>query len=234
MKSHSAGTIHCLRSGVVIGVLALAAAWLLPLHGDEPAGSLHHTRPANGQVTEIRGLNARLRAQRLVARKAEAEYYMARLACQIAEIEFQRYIEHIFPEELASANADIRRAQLDLKRAEERLDWIRNKSYKGFPPLTTTSDELGVKKARFALEQALSKKKVLADFTKGKKTRELKAEAEKARAVELVKKRAWELEKSKGSAIEHQIAQWQAMFAKRGDAKRSRSRSVGGAFRDEA
>ncbi len=139
-----------------------------------------------------------------------------------------------FREELATANAKIKRAESDLKRAEDRLDRRRNNSYKGFPPLPATTDELGVKKARFALEQALSEKKVLAEFTKGRKTRELKAEVDKARAVKRAKQRAWEIEKSKQSAIEHQIAQWQAVIVQRGEVKRSPSRSVGDTFSDDA
>jgi hypothetical protein len=255
MKSHSAGTIPCIRIDVVIGVFALAAAWQLPLCADKSSDTIRANRPAKRQTNDAHDLEIRLRAQRVVDRKAEAEYHIAQLAYVIAEIEIQQYIESIFPQELANANAEIKRAESDLKRTEDRLDWLRNNSYKGFPHLPTTTDELRVKKARFALEQAVSKKLVLAEYTKGKRTRELEAEADKARAAEVAKKRAWELEKLKQSVIEQQIAQWQPVFTKRDDVKRSPSGSInvfarfwegeprspgitqrhlGGAFRDEA
>jgi hypothetical protein len=234
MKSNSAGTIQCVRIEVIIGAFALAAAWLLPVQADESAGPIQVTRPAKRQTTGTQGLEARLRAQRVVVRKAEAEYHIARLACEIAEIEVQQYIDCIFPQELATAEAEIKRAASDLKRAEDRLDWLRNNSYKGFPPLLTTADEIAVKKARFALEQAVSEKMVLADYTRGKKTRELKAEADKARAVEVAKKRAWEVEKLKLSVIEQQIAQWQPVMVRGGEVKRSPSRSNGDTFSGEA
>jgi len=232
MKSSLAGTIQCFRIDVVIGAFALAAAWLLPLRADESAGTIQRTRPAKRQTTETQSWEARLRLQRFVVRKAEAEYYNSRLAREIAEIEIQQYVECIFPQELANANAEIKRAESDLKRAENRLDWLKNNSYKGFPRSPRTTDELGAKKARFAREQALSKKLVLTEYAKTKRTRELNAEADKARSVELAKKRAWELEKSKQSVIEQQIAHWQPVFAKRGEVLRSLS--VHGAFRDEA
>ncbi len=68
------------------------------------------------------------------------------------------------------------------------------------------SEELTLKKARFALEQAESKKKVLVDYTKGKTIKELKSEVEKARSDELAKKATWELEVSKEKKLERQIA----------------------------
>jgi hypothetical protein len=86
----------------------------------------------------------------------------------------------------------------------------------------------------FALEEALSEKKVLVDFKKGKRVKELKREVDKARSNELAKKAAWALEKLKESAIEQQVAQWQVMAANCGEMKGPSSRSVRGAFRKEA
>ena len=68
------------------------------------------------------------------------------------------------------------------------------------------SEELTLKKARFALEQAQSKKKVLVEYTKDKTIKELESEVEKARSDELAKKATWELEKSKEKKLERQIA----------------------------
>ena len=46
------------------------------------------------------------------------------------------------------------------------------------------SEELALKKGRFALEQAQSKKKVLVGYTRDKTLKELKSEVEKARSDE--------------------------------------------------
>jgi hypothetical protein len=234
MTSHSGGIIRCVRIDFVVGVAALAAACLVSLRADESAASIEGTRPAERQRTDTPRWEARVRAQRLVVRKVEAEYHIARLACEIAEIDLQHYVDWIFPQELINANAEIKRAASALKRAQNRLDWLRNNSYRGFPALPLTTNELDVKKARFALEQALSKKTVLSEFTKGKKTRELKTEADKTRDVEGAKKRAWDLEKLKQSVIEEQIAQWQPVFANRGGVNWSLSRTVRDAFSGEA
>ena len=63
---------------------------------------------------------------------------------------------------------------------------------------TKVSEELTLKKARFALEQAQSKKKVLVEYTKDKTIKELESEVEKARSDELAKKATWELENEQG------------------------------------
>src|SRR5260370_41179860 len=68
------------------------------------------------------------------------------------------------------------------------------------------SEELNLKKAKFTLEQAQSKRKVLVDFTRGKTIKELRSEVEKARSDELAKKATWELENSKEKKLERQIA----------------------------
>ncbi len=63
---------------------------------------------------------------------------------------------------------------------------------------TKVSEELTLKKARFALEQAQSKKKVLVEYTRDKTIKELQSEVEKARSDELAKKATWELEDDQG------------------------------------
>ncbi len=53
------------------------------------------------------------------------------------------------------------------------------------------AEELALKKAQFALEQAQTKRKVLVDYTKGKTIKELGSALEKARSVELDKQQLW-------------------------------------------
>jgi hypothetical protein len=235
MEPMSAGITSNTAGQAVIDAVALSLAFLLPRQATESGSSRQNAEPSAGKSADAQGVRARWRNQQIVARKAEAEYHNARLTREIAEIGVEQYIECIFPQELASVDAEIKRAESDLKRAQDRLDWVRNNSYKGFPPDgSAISDELGVRKASFALEEALSKKKVLVDFKNGKRVKELKGEVDKARSNELAKKAAWALEKLKESAIEQQIAQWQVMVSNRGEMKGPSSQSVRGAFRKEA
>ena len=99
---------------------------------------------------------------------------------------------------------------------------------KGYVSMATkVSEELTLKKARFALEQAQSKKKVLVDYTKDKTIKELESEVEKAHSDELAKKATWELEASKEKKLEKQIADCDDQGPQR-RARRLRQRSQPG------
>ena len=94
--------------------------------------------------------------------------------------------EGIFKQDLATIEGEIKLARSDRQRTEDRLDWAQRMFLKGFvSKATVASEELDLKKARFALEQAESKKKVLIEFIKEKTIKELKSEIEKARSDEL-------------------------------------------------
>jgi HlyD family secretion protein len=62
-----------------------------------------------------------------------------------------------------------------------------------------------MKKARFALEQGESKRKILIAYTMPKRINELKRAVEIARSDELAKKATWERERSKESALEREV-----------------------------
>jgi beta-lactamase regulating signal transducer with metallopeptidase domain len=169
------------------------------------------------RTTEPRDARARWRAQRVVRLKAEAEYRNASLNREVAEIAVIEYEEGIFKQDLATVVGEIKLAESDLKRFEDRLEWVRRMFSKGYVPKAgVISEEQTLRKARFALEQAQSKKKVLVDYTKGKTIKELKSEVEKARSDELAKKKAWELEKAKESALERVVNRSEAASAKAG------------------
>src|SRR5262249_34084630 len=63
------------------------------------------------------------------------------------------------------------------------------------------SDQLNFVKAKYMLEQARSKLKILDDYTKPKRLFGLKREVDKARAEELSKQAAWELAKRKEDTL---------------------------------
>jgi len=207
---------------VMAGALALGLSGLLPLHAQQPGGAAKSPPRATDQTTrppaterESGSLKARWRAQQIASRKAEAEYNNAKLTREIAEIAQREYEEGIFFQDLATIDGEIKLAKSDLSRSEDRLDWARRMFVKGYIPLVTkNSEELTLRRAKFALEQAQIKRKVLVDFTKSKTLKELKSEIEKARSNELAKKAAWEREKAKEADLERQVGQSKGTKAK--------------------
>ena len=145
--------------------------------------------------------------QKITTKSAEANHENAKLTREVAEIAVVEYEEGIYKQDLSTVEGEIKLAESDLSRAEDRLDWARRMFSKGYvSKATAVSEELTLKKAQFALEQAQSKKKVLVDYTRGKTVKELKSEVEKARSDELAKKATYALEDSKEKKLEKQIA----------------------------
>ena len=67
------------------------------------------------------------------------------------------------------------------------------------------SEELSLKRAAFALEQAQTKKLVLITLTKSRTIKPLQSDVEKSRVDELAAKAAWELEKSRETDLERKV-----------------------------
>jgi HlyD family secretion protein len=144
--------------------------------------------------------------QKITTESAEANFKNATLTREVAEIAVTEYVEGIFVQDRATAEGEIKLAESDLSRSEDRLDWATRMFVKGYvSKASAVSEQLNLQKARFAKEQADSKLKVLLDYTKAKTIKELESEVEKARSDELAKKATWELEVSKERKLERQI-----------------------------
>ncbi len=134
---------------------------------------------------------------------AKAAFKSATLAREGFEIELKGYLDVTFPQEqamheaeLAQANDDLARAKKMQSVADERFERIK----KLFERSAVGVDleyrfeagrfiaELEKKKAGFAIEQAKFKLKVLREYEKDKRTKELKAEIAGAESKELVAK----------------------------------------------
>jgi len=145
--------------------------------------------------------------QRITTKSAEANFLNAKLTREVAEIAVKEYVEGVFVQDEATAKGEIKLAESDLTRSEDRLEWARRmfeKQYVSKAQLIT--EELNFKKAQFAKEQAESKLDVLLKYTKEKTIKELESEVKKAHSDELAKQATWELEKSKEDKLEKQIA----------------------------
>ncbi len=152
-------------------------------------------------------LNDQLTNQQITTKSASASYDNAKLTREVAEIAVVEYVEGIFKQDYATVEGEIKLNESDLSRSEDRLDWARRMYDKGYVSMATkVSEELTLKKARFALEQSQSKKDVLVKYTKNKTIKELESEVEKARSDELAKKATYALEDTKEKKLERQIA----------------------------
>jgi HlyD family secretion protein len=144
-----------------------------------------------------------LREQHLATRKAKAIYEIARSTRELAEIAAEEYEQVKFPLELAEVGGEIKLAEIDLRRSEDRLDWARRMFDKGYvSKAQRDSEELSLKKGKFALEQAASKRKVLVEDTKDKTIKELKIHVDKAKFDEVEKEAIWRLLRDKELELE--------------------------------
>jgi multidrug resistance efflux pump len=151
-------------------------------------------------------LEERLASQETAVRAVEAELLAAGLAREVAVLAFAEYAQAGYIAELAETEGAIKLAEAKLSRAEAQLDWSRRMYEKGYRTLAEKiTDELALKEARFGLELAQAKKKLLVDHTRKKATKALQGELEAARARELIKHVALERERSAQKALSSQI-----------------------------
>jgi multidrug resistance efflux pump len=167
------------------------------------------TRVTKGDIVcelDSNELKERLATQEIVVRGAEADVHGARIAREVAALAVTEYKEGTFFQEHATANGEIKLAESNLARAEDRLDWTRRMYEKGYASKAeAVSEELTLMKERFALEQAATKLKVLLDYTKDKTIKTLTGSVETARACELGKQAALERERSVQRRLMDQI-----------------------------
>jgi multidrug efflux pump subunit AcrA (membrane-fusion protein) len=122
---------------------------------------------------------------------AQAAHTSARLDREVAEIAVREYVEGDYVDQLAEAEGDIKIAEAELTLAEDGL-----KSFKqaGFHPdqREIRRAEIQVLRARFALEKAQSRKKLLIQYTRDRKVKQLAAAVKKAQADEQARQATWE------------------------------------------
>jgi RNA polymerase sigma factor (sigma-70 family) len=157
-----------------------------------------------GQVIcELDSANLRdqLVNQRIVVSSAEASYQIAKLTREVAEVAAIEYAEGDYRIKLGEVDGDIQLAQAELALAEDELNAAKVQN----APLSVKRAELAVLRARLALERAQSRRRLLVDYTKGRRMKELRSNLEKARSDELTKGAIWELQKSKEQNLKKQI-----------------------------
>jgi HlyD family secretion protein len=219
------------RLGVLAGlavVLASVIAWAQDLKGVEPlprdavdvfnviegrtvvlTSLPEGTRVEKGDIVcelDPSELQDRLATEETVIRGAEADVHAARIGREVAVMALNEYKEGAFPQELARTEGEIKLVEAKLASAEDSLDWSRRMFAKGYISASEqVSDELALKHARFALEEAQSKKKILIDYSKARQVKAFTGAVETARANQLAKQAVLERERSVQKRLKDQI-----------------------------
>lgn len=158
-------------------------------------------------------LQDRIVDQRMTVASAEARYLNAKLSREIAEIAVKEYELGVAVQDVLTADGEIRLAKNDLERGRDMVEVAKERHARikevaddrtayGRMVNYDTADRivvavLEVEKRKLALEQAEGKKKILEEFIKPKRIKELQSEASKAHSDELARRAAWELEKAR-------------------------------------
>jgi HlyD family secretion protein len=187
-----------------------------------PEGA-HVTKGQLLSLLDPRGSRASVEHQQISTRQAEAAYSQSRLTREVAEIAVLEYEEGTYKQQLATIDGDIALAEADLQRSRDRLEWAKKMAEKKYVSQgQVTSDEQTLQKARFAVEQHKTHKKVLVEYTRSKTLKELRAEVEKARSEELSRKATHELEKAKEEGLRRQVRNVQILSPMNGSVQHAR------------
>src|SRR6185437_3160178 len=138
------------------------------------------TQVKKGQLVcelDSSALKDQLVNQRITTQGADSAYQNAKLTREVAEIAVTEYEEGIFKQDMQTVLGEIKLAQADLTRSGDRVDWSTRMLKKGYVSMAQkVADDLAFQKAKFAVEQAETKRDVLQKYTKGKTIKELKSE----------------------------------------------------------
>ncbi len=174
--------------------------------------AVNGSRVVKGQVIcelDSAALKDQLVNQKITSTTALTEWENSTLTREVAEIAVVEYADGVFQNELLEVMGDIKIAEAELAVAEDEFSLAaehakRNKGPGGDVGLARA--KLALVRAKFGLEKAQSRRKLLLDYTKGKKIKTLKSAVLKAHSEELAQKAIWDLQVAKSKELERQIA----------------------------
>lgn len=124
----------------------------------------------------------------------------------VATIAVKEYVEGTYLQELQTADANIVIARENLKSAQNILEHSEKMFRKGYiNQLQLETSRFAVQRAQLDLDTYLTARKVLAEYTREKREKELVSAREAAHAGMMAKKAATELEKSKLDRLTEQL-----------------------------
>jgi hypothetical protein len=177
--------------------------------------------PLLAQIADRSRRSNDLMNQAIAAKKAEANFKNAQLTLEVAEIGIVEYREGTAKIEEATIEGELKLAESELLRAQDRIAFSKSLSAKIKELSKGTDDEVALVKsyedkfpealkrepyAKSAVNRAQAKLRLLRDHTIPTQIKKLESGVLMARADELTKKAVWEREKSKESRLEAQIS----------------------------
>jgi hypothetical protein len=134
---------------------------------------------------------------------AEANSQNARLEREVAQVAVREYVDGEAAGQQMELEGEISIAQAELDLARDELHSAR--AQKIHSALSLRRLELAELRARFGLEKAQHRRRVLLEFTKARKIKELQSVVERAHSDELARQATWELEKAQEEKLKHQV-----------------------------
>lgn len=151
-------------------------------------------------------LRDNLTNQTITTKRAESDLANAKKTFEVAEINVNEYLNGIYPQEIETVEGEIKLAESEQVRSQERLEWSNSMIKIGYVSAAqNTVDRLTLQKAVFSLSQAMTKKVVLQKYTREKMLKELQGEVEKARSDMLAKQATYALETAKEDKLRNMI-----------------------------
>jgi hypothetical protein len=155
--------------------------------------------------------------QQMTVKSAESDYENAKLKREVAEIAIVEYEEGVYEQDQATAMGELMLAESDRGRADDMIEYSKGRLAQLKQASRGSAADLANEYAfedkildaerrepiaRLALEKARSKLKILQEYTRPKRVKELHAAVEIAKAEELAKQAGMELEKAKLNKLE--------------------------------
>lgn len=148
--------------------------------------------------------------QRIATERAKADKDNAVKTWEVAEIDVNEYKLGTYPQELKTVEGEIKLAQSELTRAEDRLEWSNRMLNLGYiSQAQNLSDQYALQQAEFKEAQARQKKDVLQEYTYEKQLKTLQGNVEKALADKLAKEQTFQLETEKEDKLSRMIEKCQ-------------------------
>jgi hypothetical protein len=172
---------------------------------------------ALGDLSQARD---QLTNQMITVESAKANFGNAELTRQVAEIAVIEYEEGIFKQDQAILEGELKLAESDWLRAKDAVSGTKERLKKIKAASKGTAADVAVEfsyednvldavrrepRAKLAMAQVEAKLQKLRPYTKSIRIKELQSAVEKARADELTKKAAWQLEKAKVDRLSARI-----------------------------
>ena len=165
-------------------------------------------------------LRDQLIKMRIDVEASKAAYQNAKLLCEVAEIAVIEYKEGIFVQDLVTVEGEIKLAESNRFRTRDVIDFAKDRLARISARSDKTAMDLNIEynysdkvvaaerdasKSQAALERLEAKKKLLVEYTKPRRLKELQSEVEKLRSQELAKQAEWESRKAQEARLEKMI-----------------------------